>query len=209
MKRFFLKTFLVTVLAATATPVLATDNIRASDTSPNVKNQQLKEADQIAIQGLNAIRDIQMARLDLFQGHIERAEALTNKASDLLTEDSADWMKFARSDKKANLIDDKYVAIDASIGISEDFISSPEKKEAIKRANKKMENGDRKGAVEQLRLAGISVVENVYLMPLKQTRNTVSQAQKLMAEHKYYEANLALKGAEDGIILDSAAMFEK
>ncbi|EEY5898030.1 YfdX family protein, partial [Escherichia coli] len=33
----------------------------------------------------------------------------------------------------------------------------------------------------------------------------VRSAQILMAEGKYYEANLALKGAEDGIIMDTVS----
>ena len=63
------------------------------------------------------------------------------------------------------------------------------------------------GAMEELRLAGVGVMENQYLMPLKQTRNALADAQKLLDKKQYYEANLALKGAEDGIIVDSEALF--
>lgn len=55
--------------------------------------------------------------------------------------------------------------------------------------------------------AGVGVMENQYLMPLKQTRNALADAQKLLDKKQYYEANLALKGAEDGIIVDSEALF--
>lgn len=44
-------------------------------------------------------------------------------------------------------------------------------------------------------------------MPLKQTRNALADAQKLLDKKQYYEANLALKSAEDGIIVDSEALF--
>ncbi|MGQ7098037.1 YfdX family protein, partial [Escherichia sp. SP-MK] len=73
--------------------------------------------------------------------------------------------------------------------------------------NEKMAKGDKKGAMEELRLAGVGVMENQYLMPLKQTRNALADAQKLLDKKQYYEANLALKGAEDGIIVDSEALF--
>ncbi|HCQ8411080.1 YfdX family protein [Klebsiella variicola] len=205
MKRLALATFLAAMVAAT--PALATAAPATTDSAPHATTQQIKEADQIAVQGLNAMRNIQLARLALFQGHPDKAEALTKNASALLADDSVDWDKFVRSDKKTNLIDDKYVAIDASMGISEDYVASPEKQEAIKRANQKMAKGDKKGAVEELRLAGIGVMENVCLMPLNQTRNAVTKAQKLMAEHQYYEANQALKGAEEGVIMDSSAIF--
>lgn len=208
MKRLVLTTILATMIAA-ATPVLAKETTKVSDVPSNVTTQEVKEADQIAVQGLNAMHDIQFARLALFQGLPDRAEALTKNALTLLTDDSVQWLKFVRSSSKVAHMNDKYVAIDASIGISEDYVATPEKQEAVKRANKKMEKGDKKGALEELRLAGVGVVENVYLMPLEKTRNTVTEAQKLMAEHKYYEANLALKGAEDGIVMDSNTAYAK
>ncbi len=206
MKRFAI----ATIFAAIMAPGLATAATETSYTSastPHVTTQQVKAADEIAVQGLNALRNVQLARVALFQGNPQKAEKLVNHAATLLADDSVDWSKFVRSDKKTNLSNDSYVAIDASMGISEDYVASPEKQEAIKRANKKLEKGDKKGAIEDLRLAGISVMENICLMPLKQTRNAVAEAQKLMGEHKYYEANLALKGAEDGVIMDSTALF--
>lgn len=207
MKLVALATFMAALVAAT--PVLATTAPASVTTgqASHVTTQQIKEADQIAVQGLNALRNIQLSRLALFQGHADKAEALAKNASTLLQDDSVDWDKFVRSDKKTNLIDDKYVAIDASIGISEDYVATPAKTEAIKRANKKMKAADKKGAIEELRLAGIGVMENVCLMPLHQTRSAVKGALELMAEHKYYEANLALKGAEDGVIMDSSAIY--
>ena len=66
-----------------------------------------------------------------------------------------------------------------------------------------MAKGDWKGAVDTLQLAGISVLQTQYLMPLNQTRKAVTSAQKLLSSGKYYEANLVLKGAEEGIVIDS------
>ncbi|KNC08611.1 hypothetical protein AC791_07800 [Klebsiella sp. RIT-PI-d] len=208
MKRFAMATvFAAMIAAAPALATAATTTTATSDAASQETALQVRAADQIAVQGQNALHDIQLARVALFQGHPDKAELLTNHAATLLADDSVDWSKYFRTDKKASLKDDNYVAIDAAMGISEDFVASPEKQDAIKRANKKLESGDKKGAVEELRLAGIGVMENVCLMPLKQTRNAVAQAQKLMSEHKYYEANLALKGAEDAVIIDSAALF--
>jgi len=51
------------------------------------------------------------------------------------------------------------------------------------------------------------VVENFYLLPLKQTQKLVTGAQKLLAEKKYYEANLVLKSAEDSVIVASSAQI--
>ena len=117
--------------------------------------------------------------------------------------DDASWAKFVKTDAKAKMIADRYVIINASIALSEDYVATPEKESAIQSANEKLAKGDQKGAIDTLRLAGIGVIENQYLMPLNQTRKAVAQAQKLLKAGKYYEANLVLKGAEEGIVVDS------
>ena len=111
--------------------------------------------------------------------------------------------KFVKTDAKAKMIADRYVIINASIALSEDYVATPEKESAIQSANEKLAKGDQKGAIDTLRLAGIGVIENQYLMPLNQTRKAVAQAQELLKAGKYYEANLVLKGAEEGIVVDS------
>ena len=64
----------------------------------------------------------------------------------------------------------------------------------------------KKGAGRTLCLVCGGVMETVCLMPLKQTRNEVARAHRLMSERTYYGANLALKGAKAGVIIDSAAL---
>lgn len=97
-----------------------------------------------------------------------------------MSDDSTEWAKFAKPGKKTNLNDDQYIVINASVGISESYVATPEKEAAIKLPMKKMAKGDKKGAMEELRLAGVGVMENQYLMPLKQTRNALADAQKLL-----------------------------
>ncbi|MGL4270646.1 MAG: YfdX family protein, partial [Plesiomonas sp.] len=109
--------------------------------------------------------------------------------------------------KTAPLAGDNYVIINASMSVAEDFIPTPAKQKAISQANEKIKAGDRHGALETLRLAGIGIVENQALMPLKQTQQNVAKALELMKHSKYYEANLALKAAEDGIIIDSESVI--
>jgi hypothetical protein len=158
---------------------------------------------QVAVQGANAMRDVQFARLALFHGQPESAKKLTDDAAALLAADDASWAKFVKTDATAKMIADRYVVINATIALSEDYVATPEKESAIKSANEKLAKGDQKGAIDTLRLAGIGVIENQYLMPLNQTRKAVAQAQKLLKAGKYYEANLVLKGAEEGIVVDS------
>lgn len=170
--------------------------------------QQAKEVAKVAQQGFNAMRDVQYARVSLFRGYPDVAQKLVDQAQTLLSDDSTNWKDFIKADKKTPLAGDNYVVINASISLAEDFVATPEKQKAIDNANDKFKKGDHKGAMEELRLAGVGVTETQYLMPLKQTQQAVKKAQQLLKEGKYYEANLALKGAEEGIITDSVSLVD-
>jgi hypothetical protein len=59
-----------------------------------------------------------------------------------------------------------------------------------------------------LREADIGLSVSRVLMPVKDTITHVDKAIELFGEHKYYEANLSLKAAEDGLIVDSVLLYE-
>ncbi|MGL6116241.1 YfdX family protein [Plesiomonas sp.] len=175
--------------------------------APAVSQQQQKDALQVAQQGFSAMMNVQRARAALFNGQPAEAQKLVLKAKTELANDSIDWTKFIKIGKTAPLAGDNYVIVNASMSVAEDFVPTPIKQKAISTANEKIKAGDRKGALDTLRLAGIGIVENQALMPLKQTQQHVNKAIELMKEGQYYEANLALKGAEDGIIIDSESLI--
>jgi hypothetical protein len=45
-------------------------------------------------------------------------------------------------------------------------------------------------------------------MPLKTTQKHVKSAESLLDAKKYYEANLALKAAQDGLVIDTTALVD-
>lgn len=202
MKKIILAGLLATMMGSAPVMASATTTTAAETATANVQ-KEAADIMQVAVKGANAMRDIQFARLALFHGQPDSAKKLTNDAASLLAGDSSDWAKFVKAAPKAKMIDDQYVIINATIALSEDYIATPEKESAIKTANGKMAKGDWKGAVDTLQLAGISVLQTQYLMPLNQTRKAVASAQKLLSTGKFYEANLVLKGAEEGIVIDS------
>jgi len=202
MKKIILAGLLATMMGSAPVMASATTTTAAQTATANVQ-KEAADIMQVAVKGANAMRDIQLARLALFHGQPDSAKKLTNDAASLLAGDSSDWAKFVKAAPKAKMIDDQYVIINATIALSEDYIATPEKESAIKTANGKMAKGDWKGAVDTLQLAGISVLQTQYLMPLNQTRKAVASAQKLLSTGKFYEANLVLKGAEEGIVIDS------
>lgn len=202
MKKIILAGLLATMMGSAPVMASATTTTAAETATANVQ-KEAADIMQVAVKGANAMRDIQLARLALFHGQPDSAKKLTNDAASLLAGDSSDWAKFVKAAPKAKMIDDQYVIINATIALSEDYIATPEKESAIKTANGKMAKGDWKGAVDTLQLAGISVLQTQYLMPLNQTRKAVASAQKLLSTGKFYEANLVLKGAEESIVIDS------
>ena len=212
MKRILTATALSLAMMSTftwAADSAATVPAATTTVSTNVLTaQQAKEVAKVAQQGFNAMRDVQYARVSLFRCYPDVAQKLVNQANTLRSDDSTNWKEFIKADKKTPLAGDNYVVINASISLAEDFVATPEKQKAIDSANAKFKKGDHKGAMEELRLAGVGVTETQYLMPLKQTQQAVKKAQQLLKDGKYYEANLALKGAEEGIITDSVTLVD-
>lgn len=200
MKRLFTAAIITAALAS------APSLVSAQETSA-VAQKQAAETLKISEQGFAAVQDVRLARLAIFQGAPDHAVKLTDTAAKLLKDDSADWKQFAKTNKNAALIGDQYIAIDGTVGISENFIGTPEKAAAIKSANEKLSKGDKKGAIEILRLADIAVTQKLYLLPLKHVQKTVADAQKLLGEKKYYEANLALKAVEDSVVVDDTGVI--
>lgn len=169
--------------------------------------QQAAEYLNIAERGNEALQDVRMARLAIFQGVPEHAVKLVDSAAALIKEDSTDWSKYVYTGKKPAANNDRYVVIDAAMGISENYIASPKKEAAIHEANEKLAKGDKSGAVQTLRLADIAVVKNIYLLPLAHSQKAIADARTLLDQHKYYEANLALKSVEDGVVIDGNAVI--
>lgn len=203
MKRLLTATALTLALAtAPYTWAAETHNTTPTTTLSVQQKQQLKDFVKASDQGYQAVHDIQKARVALFQGSTNEARQLLAQSQKLLSTDSTSWKQFVRTDKKA-FADDNYVVINSVLALSEDYVATPEKQKAIKAANMKLKQGDHKGAIESLKLAGIGVSETQYLMPLKATQNAVTKANELMKQDKYYQANLVLKGTEDRIISDT------
>ncbi|HAK5294574.1 TPA: YfdX family protein [Salmonella enterica] len=164
--------------------------------------------EKISGQAWQAMRDVGMSRFALFNGQPQKAEKLASQAEKLLNDDSTDWSRYVKSDKTAPEKGDKYIRINSSITVAEDYLPSGPETDAITKANQKMKAGDKKGAIDALKLAGVSVIENQELIPLQQTRKDVNTALSLMSEGKYYQASLMLKSARDSVIVDSQSVQE-
>lgn len=184
------------------------------------QNKESKILEKVSTEANMAMRDLRWARTDLFDGQTKAAKTYLDKARKNLETVKKQAPELVVTIDKKTKIGDKtvssekitkksdYVPFDSWLVVSEDFVATPEKDAKIKEANKHMKSGDKGKAVEVLRAADISASVGRMLMPLDATIKHVDTAIQLMSEHKYYKANLALKSAEDEVIVDSVMFVD-
>jgi tetratricopeptide (TPR) repeat protein len=181
--------------------------------------EQQKLLDKASREGFMAMRDIGLARVAIFSGHANAATPLVENAKqDLATAgkeagNATVTLKVkeqpgAKGEKQKLAEIGDLISIDAAVALTEDFTVTPEKRKTVAKANAHLKKGEVEKAVEALKAAdiGVSVVHT--LIPVKATQEHVDKAIDLLKDHKYYEANLALKAAEDGEIVDAIIAYE-
>jgi hypothetical protein len=150
----------------------------------------------------SALREVRAARFAIFDGSTDEAKKLIDAAVANFTKANVDSNFAARKPKNAK-VDQQYIPFDASMALSENFAPSPQNKAKVDEANGHISQGNYQKARETLKLANIDVTTSVAVVPAKMTMGHLQEAQKLLTEGRYYEANLALKLIEDSILIDS------
>ena len=179
-----------------------------------------------------AVQDIHAARLAIFEGLTDDAAKLVEDAVGNLDEAQAslaargipaapstgqagragqagksDDQALAKADADgatpAGDAPSDYLPFDTSIALLEGFVPQPRHREALEQAGQKMQKGDQKGAAESLKLAEIDLSVTAAMIPAKSSLDHVRQAEKLIGQQKWHEANLALKAIEDSIVVGS------
>jgi hypothetical protein len=207
-------------------PTWQTSATLQNTNNANTSNWSSQELTKISQEGYDAMHSIRAARVAIFNGQPDVAMALLSKAKSNLDAISKNWPTTATTTQNAtsgntgvavttntnanntnNTDNANWVSIDAQVSLADTFVATPEKTRHINNANKHFKNGQTKNAVEELRLAAIDVSCTRVLMSLSTTTNCVNEATKLLNEQKYYQANLALKAAEDKLVVDSTNLW--
>lgn len=199
------RTLLAALLAAAATSMLVPTPGRAAGPDQVVEASRASAARQslkLSQDGFNTLRDIRAARLAIFSGDTKAAQDFVNRATADLNKVKADEMTMHAS-KPGN-----WVPIDGQVIVADDFVSTPEKNAHVAAGNKKLREGKADEAIKELKLAEVDVGFSRLLMPVDSTRRQISVASGLLTAERYYEANLALKAAEDGLVVDTVALVE-
>ncbi|MGG6892303.1 YfdX family protein [Rhizobium sp. BR 315] len=168
--------------------------------------------------GFDAFRDMRLARLAIFDGHTDDAKTLVKQAAASLGKSSKDDSVFSKAasditpplhmtegqqERNNDTTQVKWIPIDGQMALTEGYDLTPEKTAAIGKANQALKGGDRKAAVDTLKLAGINMNYVMTLAPIDKTTKSVDQASSDLQSGKFYEANLDLKKIEDSVVYDS------
>jgi hypothetical protein len=214
------------VLAAAMLAYVAVGSVAfAADQNNNGQDnaaQQRADKDfgKVSQDGFAAMHDVSMARWAIFNGDTNDAKLDIQKASAALgraRNDDTVFMK-AESDLKAppgvtqpnpkneqpNTQAVKWLPVDGAMAIAEDYTASPAKTASVAKANAQLKSGDKQGAMDTLKLAGVDVSFDEAVVPLKVALDGVSKAETLLDSGQFYEANQQLKGVQDAIRYDVA-----
>ena len=150
--------------------------------------------------GFNATRAMQEARVAIFDGDPDTCKQMLNQAYQSLELVSKDE---TTAKTKTDLI-----PINGTLKLADTFVPNPQAAAHITKANQHFQRGESAMGIEQLRLGEIEVSFSRILMPLEATKKRLADAMELAEEEKFYEANLALKSAEEGLQFDQIKLFE-
>lgn len=206
LRNFVLGAFATATLASTGlAPIVAH---AATPNNPTVKHEQLSKAERMNLavsdDGYQVMRDVHAARIALFNGDTDRARQLVDQAQQGLTKTRSDEKALGANAKH----DPNLVSIDGQLVVGHDYVPTPEKTAALHKGNDTLKQGDSASAIEQLKLAEVDIGYARMLMPLAQTQAHVDEAAALLYSQNYYDANLALKQAEDGLDTETVMLVE-
>jgi hypothetical protein len=193
----------VAALLAIAGSLISTQTTAAQEdtkTKSAKPGPSATNAMKVSMDGFEAMRSIHAARVAIFNGD-------PKVCGEMLTKANEDLIKAAKDETAAKMKTDS-IAIDGSMALADTFVPSEKKAGHIAKANEHFKAGHSKEGLEELKLGEIDVSFTRILMPLEATKKRLATAIALANEHKYYECNLALKAAEDGIETDSVSLFE-
>ncbi|WP_157811636.1 YfdX family protein [Pantoea rodasii] len=193
-------TLAIAILMTTATSAMAASVVEKTSNNSDKTASSLQEKVMKISQGV--MGDIRLSRFEIFNLHPDKAQNLVVKADGMLNKADQEWISVVRKDKGLPA-DDNYILLDSTVIQKDAFTVTPEKQKALNKANRQLKSGDKKGAFETLKLAGYEFETSHAFMPLHHTREDLNRAISLLKSGKYYEANAALKNAEDGIIVQT------
>jgi hypothetical protein len=178
---------------------------------PGHVQEPIRNVSSSGAQAFTLIRD---ARRKLFDGLTQDAEELVAAATRSLARAKEDDTAYMKKHAALKTIDGKrpagdatqpptaWIPVDGSLTFGEHFEATPEQRRQIEIAKIQAGRSDMKKAAELLQQANVDFRLALVVAPLEQTIRLIGETSKLIAAGKYYEANLKLKQAQDGLAMD-------
>ncbi len=193
-------------LVLTGLPVMAAataGDAATTSTQANFTDQRLK----VSNDGFKAERALGTARVAIFEGNPDQAKTLvTDAQNDLKTVATLapkDFPNGAPTADGKGIGNADMIPIDGQMVVADNMVLTPDKAAKVNEANEHLKAGDTDKAMETLKQGAIDVSFTRVLMPIKETDVHVDAAAGLLGQGKYYEANLALKAAQDLLHTDT------
>ena len=222
----------ILIASLMATSILAAGMAHAADQSSSPPSQQQvaldKDVGRLSKDGAQAYGDIASTRLAIFDGRIDDAKKFIHEADADFAKSKTDETVFTKAEADFKTPDTKganvqpgaasqapnapksvdastpkaWLPVDGEMIVNEDFSTNPKKAAAVAEANKTLAAGDKKGAMEKLKLADVDIDFVMAVVPLDQTIADVHQASAMLTDGKYYEASQMLRQVQDGTRYD-------
>ena len=211
LNRRIAKSLLVVAIASVfSTAALA-------DTRPDVASQQVATLPAISQQGQQAFMEVVAARQDLYDGHVDQAKQQLGAAESALQTAQTDKTAYMKSAKDLRGQDGKLMQVSeqdakatawlpiwSGMTLSDDYVATPAKNQAVAQASAKIQQGDAKGTGEILKVAGVDVDYATAVLPAQETLDLVHRANQELAHEQFWQANLTLKQVQNSLRYDNA-----
>jgi hypothetical protein len=181
-----------------------------------------KDFIQLSADATRAYQDLTISRFDIFDGRVDDAKKHIDDAvkgfdkaktdETVFTKAEADMMPSKQTTNQPGTSQPSsdqaqkpiaWLPVDATVMINEDYTLNPAKSAAVADANKSLKSGDRKAAMEKLKLASLDTDVVMAVVPLDKTINDVHQAAQLIDSGKYYEGSQLLRQVQNAERFDS------
>jgi hypothetical protein len=204
-----------TLAGGTAFAADQTNTANAANT-PAANSAANKDFGKLSQDGFNALRDIRLTRLAIFDGNTDQAKQDISQAANSLqkaqndesvyTKAEADLKTPAGMSQQGKQGDSatpiKWLPVDGAFALGEDYLATPEKTKAVTSADSQIKQGNHAQAMDTLKLAHVNIVFDVEVAPLDKTLAGVDKAKQLIDNGQYFEANQQLKQVETGMRFD-------
>lgn len=190
----------------------------AADQASSTQQAANHDFGKVSKDAVKAFADVQLARLAIYNGNTASARSYIGGAATALSKAKTDDSVFMKAEadlkspkgitqpnpgnEQPGATAVKWLPIDGAMTLGEDYVATPAKVAGVAKANSQLKSGDHGHAMETLKLAGVNVSFDMAVAPLDKTIAGVDQARQLAASGKYFEANQALKGVQDGVRFD-------